>query len=81
MLALVESGLDRTTSYEIVQKAAMTTWDEGGDFRDLVRANEQVRAAVPEDQLNEIFDYSYFLEHVGHTFEKLGLSTKQLATN
>jgi len=81
MLALVESGLDRTTAYEIVQKAAMTTWDEGGDFRELVRANEQVRAAISQDQLNVIFDYSYFLEHVGHTFQKLGLSTENIAAN
>jgi len=81
MLALVESGLDRTTAYEIVQKAAMTTWDEGGDFRELIRANDQVSNSISQDQLNEIFDYSYFLEHVSHTFKKLGLSTEKLTAN
>ena len=81
MLALIESGLDRTTAYEIVQNAAMTTWDDGADFRELIRANDQVSKSIPQDQLNEIFDYSYFLEHVSYTFEKLGLSTEKLTSN
>ena len=78
LAALIESGMDRTSAYEIVQAASMQTWDEGGDFRELIKADTQVAESLNETQLNELFDYSFFMTHVGHTFERLGLSTAGL---
>ncbi len=78
LAALIESGMDRTSAYEIVQAAAMQTWDEGGDFRELIKADTRVAESLNETQLNELFDYSFFMTHVGHTFERLGLSTAGL---
>ena len=39
LLALVESGLDRDAAYRMVQRHAMRAWDEGLDFRALVRSD------------------------------------------
>ncbi len=78
LAALVESGMDRTSAYEIVQAAAMQTWDEGGDFRKLIKADGKVSESLSESQLDELFDYNFFITHVGHTFERLGLSTAGL---
>ena len=39
LLALVDSGLDRDVAYRAVQRHAMRAWDEGLDFRELVRAD------------------------------------------
>ena len=80
LAALIENGMDRTSAYEIVQAAAMQTWDEGGDFRELIKADEKVAANLSEAELNELFDYGFFMTHVGHTFERLGLSTAGLGS-
>ena len=76
--ALIESGMDRTSAYEIVQAAAMQTWDEDGDFRELIKASGEVSRNLSESRLDELFDYSFFMTHVGHTFKRLGLSTAGL---
>ena len=35
LLALIERGMSREAAYELVQRNAMNSWDEGKDFRDL----------------------------------------------
>jgi adenylosuccinate lyase len=77
LLALVEGGMDRTKAYEIVQGTAMQAWDESGDFRALTRSDSRVTEKLSNDELDEIFDYSYFLTHVKHTFNRLGFSTDE----
>jgi adenylosuccinate lyase len=57
LLALVESGLDRDTAYRMVQRHAMRAWDEGLDFRQLVRADPEVAGRV---DLDDVFDLGSF---------------------
>ena len=61
LLALVESGLDRDVAYRAVQRHAMRAWDEGLDFRELVRADESIAARV---DLAAVFDLGAFTQHV-----------------
>ena len=42
LLALVESGLDRTSAYELVQRHALAAWDRGEDFREAIRSDLDV---------------------------------------
>src|SRR5687767_2310913 len=53
LLALVESGLGRDEAYRMVQRHAMRAWDEGLDFRGLVRADPQIASRA---DLGEVFD-------------------------
>ena len=46
LLALVESGLERDEAYRAVQRHAMRAWDEGLDFRGLVRSDPQIASRV-----------------------------------
>jgi adenylosuccinate lyase len=68
LLALVESGLERDTAYRLVQRHAMRAWDEGLDFRELVRADTEIGKRV---DLDEIFDLGAFTTHVDVVFERL----------
>jgi adenylosuccinate lyase len=68
LLALVESGLDRDTAYRAVQRHAMRAWDEGLDFRDLVRADAEITARV---DVGEIFDIGAFTRHADVVFARL----------
>jgi adenylosuccinate lyase len=68
LLALVDSGLDRDSAYRLVQRHAMRAWDEGLDFRELVRADSAVAERV---RLDEIFDIEAFTVHVDVVFARL----------
>src|SRR5436305_571140 len=42
LLALVESGLGRDEAYRLVQRAAMRSWEEELDFRELCRGDDEI---------------------------------------
>jgi adenylosuccinate lyase len=68
LLALVESGLGRDDAYRLVQQHALRAWDEGLDFRALVRADEEVATRV---DLDAVFDLGAYTRHVDVVFERL----------
>jgi adenylosuccinate lyase len=68
LLALVESGLARDDAYRLVQRHAMHAWDEERDFRDLVRADNEIAARV---DLDSVFDLTAYTRHVDTVFERL----------
>ena len=68
LLALVESGLERDEAYRLVQRHAMRAWDEGLDFRGLVRSDPQIAGRV---SLEEVFDLSAYTKHVQTVFARV----------
>jgi adenylosuccinate lyase len=65
LTALVESGMTRDDAYRIVQENAQRAWDTGTSFRDLLAK------AVPDLDLDAVFDYAAYLTHVPAIFERL----------
>jgi adenylosuccinate lyase len=68
LLALVESGLEREEAYRTVQRHAMRAWDEGLDFRDLVRSDPQIASRVDLDGVFELLAYT---RHVDAVFARV----------
>jgi len=65
LTALVESGMSRDDAYRVVQENAQRAWDTGTHFRDLLAA------AAPDLDLDTVFDYGAYLEHVPAVLERL----------
>jgi adenylosuccinate lyase len=65
LTALVESGMSRDDAYRIVQESAQRAWDEGTSFRELIAAS------APQLNLDEVFDYDAYLEHVPEVMARL----------
>jgi adenylosuccinate lyase len=65
LTALVESGMTRDDAYRLVQEAAQRAWDEGTSFRELIGA------AAPQLDLDAVFDYDAYLEHVPGVIARL----------
>ena len=78
MLALIEKGLPREKAYAIVQRHAMPSWDEGLDFRQLVKADPEVASRLSPEELADIFDYGYYLRYVDETFQRVGLAAQKV---
>jgi adenylosuccinate lyase len=68
LLALVEAGLSRDDAYRLVQRNSMRAWDDGLDFRELCRADDEV---APRVDLDAVFDLSAYTRHVDTVFERL----------
>jgi len=60
LLSLVESGMSRDDAYRSVQRHAMRAWDEGLDFRGLVRDDRELAGRV---DLDLVFDLGSFTRH------------------
>jgi adenylosuccinate lyase len=68
LLALVESGLSRDDAYRLVQRSAMRAWDEELDFRELVRADDEIASRI---DLEAVFDLDAYTKHVDTVFNRL----------
>ena len=73
LLALVEKGVAREEAYSTVHDRSMESWANETDFRDLVRADIKITSKLTSEELDRIFDYSYFVRHVDEIFERVGI--------
>jgi adenylosuccinate lyase len=77
MLALIDKGLSRQKAYEIVQRNAMKAWKGQRSFLTLLKADTELTGALPTTELEALFDYQYYLQHVDEIFQRLGLTKSQ----
>ena len=79
LLALVAAGLGRDDAYRLVQRHALTAWDEERDFRDLVTGDPEITGRVAADALAQAFDLEDALAHVDVLFERLGALAERVS--
>jgi adenylosuccinate lyase len=77
MLALIDKGLSRQKAYELVQRNAMKAWEGRRSFINLLKADPEVIAALPEPELEPLFDEKYYLRYIDDIFKRLGLTEAQ----
>jgi len=77
MLALIDKGLSRQKAYEIVQRNAMKAWKGTKSFLTLIKADKEVTNVMASAELEKLFDYKYYLQHVDDIFLRLGLTKSQ----
>ena len=77
MLALIEKKLSRQDAYKLVQRNAMKAWSSNRSFLSLLKRDAEVMAVIKPEELEEIFDYKYYLGHVNEIFNRLGLTESQ----
>ncbi len=63
LLALVAGGMARDDAYRIVQRNAMSAWEQGVDFRRLVESDPEV--TLDARTLDEAFDLRRAVRHIG----------------
>ncbi|MGB9886173.1 MAG: adenylosuccinate lyase [Moorellales bacterium] len=73
LLALVAKGVVREEAYGWVQRQAMRAWEEGLNFRELVAADPDIGRHLTREELDELFDYGYYLRRIDEIFARAGL--------
>ena len=56
-----------------MQRNAMQSWRTGENFRDLLLKDGDVTAQISEEEVDELFDFSYHLKHVDEIYKRFGL--------
>ena len=73
LLALIDRGMNRQEAYKLVQRNAMSAWQERRQFIDLLVEDTDVTRRLTRDKLAPLFDYGFYLKHVDDSFRRLGL--------
>ena len=71
LLALTQAGVSREDSYRLVQRNAMKVWEDNKDFKTELLADDEVRAALSEAEIEEQFDLGYHTKHVDTIFNRV----------
>jgi adenylosuccinate lyase len=71
LLALTQKGVSREESYALVQRNAMPVWRGEGDFLSLLKADPDVKKALSDAELEELFDLGYHLKNVDTIFKRV----------
>ncbi|MEM0898343.1 MAG: adenylosuccinate lyase [Pseudomonadota bacterium] len=78
LLALTQAGVSREDAYRLVQRNAMKVWESyqlsGAatvDFLQQLLADNDVRAALSEDEIRDRFDLGYHLKHANTIFKRV----------
>jgi adenylosuccinate lyase len=77
MLALIDKGLKRQEAYEIVQRNAMKVWKSNRSFLALLKSDVAVKTVLTAQEIEALFDYQQYLQHVDDIFQRLGLTKSQ----
>ena len=71
LLALVAKGMERQAAYVLVQRNALPAWEDGSDFRDNLRADDDVRERLTEDEIDACFDLKQALRHTDTIYQRV----------
>ena len=71
LLALTQKGVSREDAYIFTQRNAMKVWDEGGEYRDLILNDEEIRAKLSAEEIERVFDVRHYLRNVEKVFARV----------
>ena len=73
MLKLIEKGMTREQAYDLVQPKTAYSWDNQVDFKPLLEADEEVTSRLTQEEIDELFNPSYYTKRVDEIFTRIGL--------
>jgi adenylosuccinate lyase len=71
LLALTQAGMSREDAYRLVQMHAMASWNGGGHFADLLKADPDITRYLSPQAIDASFDTAYHLKQVDTIFRRV----------
>ncbi|MBI5182400.1 MAG: adenylosuccinate lyase [Nitrospirae bacterium] len=71
LLELVYKGLKREDAYKLVQRNAMKTWERGGDFKSLIKKDQEIKASLNDKEIDDCFDLKHHLRNIDYIFKRI----------
>ena len=73
LLALMEKGLSRTESYDLVQRCASCVWETNLNFKEVLMNDTRIKKHLSRGEIEACFNQKYYLRNVDKIFKKVGL--------
>lgn len=73
MLKLVDKGWSREKAYDTVQPQAIKAWNEGLDFKSLMKSVPEVTSTLSDEEIEDCFDPTYQTKNVDTVFKRVGI--------
>ena len=73
LLKLIDKGMSREESYDLVQPKTAFAWDNQVQFKPLLEEDEMITSVLSQEEIDDAFDYNYHLKNVDVIFERVGL--------
>lgn len=73
LISLVNKGIDRDNAYRWVQRNAMKRWLNNEDFRDNVHKDEDITKYLSAQEIDDCFDYAYYLRNIDVIMKRFGI--------
>ena len=70
---LSKGTLQREEAYALVQRNAMTAWDEGRHLKELLKSDPDVTEHLEPDEIEQCFDQTRYVQNAQIIFERLEL--------
>lgn len=70
---LIEKGLTREQAYDTVQPIAMIALDENKNYIDLLKANENIKSLLTDEEIDSCFTLDYYMKNVDIIFKRVGI--------
>jgi adenylosuccinate lyase len=68
---LAKSSLQREEAYALVQRNALSAWDEGRPLLELLKSDSEVTRHLDPAEIEACFDPARYLEHTDAIFGRL----------
>ena len=71
LLKLVEKGLSREESYDIIQPKAMYSWENKINFKDLLLNDKLIMRYLSKNELDDCFNYKYHVSRLEEIYDRV----------
>ena len=71
LLALTQKGASREDAYRLVQSNAMTAWEGGANFMDLLKKDTEISDYMDENEIEELFNLDHHLKQIDTIFHRV----------
>lgn len=71
LLDLTAAGMLREQAYSVVQRHAMSSWEDGGDFRAAIESDPEIAKLLAPEEVAAAFSVERYLRHVDRIFERV----------
>lgn len=74
LVELMKKGMSRKEAYQIVQESSFKTNKEEKHLKEVLEEKKKVKEIVKNEEIEKWFDGRYFLKHIDHIYERIGLT-------
>jgi adenylosuccinate lyase len=71
---LIEVGLTRTDTYELVKSLALEAIDKKQSMLELAAKNKTIKSLINKQELKELFDPDFYLRNISVAYERLNIA-------